>query len=55
MSAASIIISALPVYARDYLIGSQDVVKITVFDNPDLTTEARVSGEGKITFLFWAK
>jgi len=50
ISAALIIISALPVHAGDYLIGSQDVLKITVFDNPDLTTEARVSGEGKITF-----
>jgi polysaccharide export outer membrane protein len=36
--------------AQDYLIGSQDVLKITVFEYPDLTTEARVSEEGKITF-----
>jgi len=37
-------------HAQDYLIGSQDVLKITVFEYPDLTTEARVSEDGKITF-----
>lgn len=40
----------LPASAEDYLIGSQDVLKITVFEHPDLTTEARVSEDGKITF-----
>ncbi|HTP64819.1 MAG TPA: polysaccharide biosynthesis/export family protein [Geobacteraceae bacterium] len=39
-----------PVSAQDYLVGSQDVMKITVFDHPDLTTEARVSEDGRITF-----
>ncbi|MFO1205511.1 MAG: polysaccharide export protein EpsE [Burkholderiales bacterium] len=33
-----------------YILGPGDVVKITVFQNPDMTTEARVSEEGKITF-----
>ncbi len=37
-------------HASDYLIGSQDVLKISVFEYPDLTTEARVSEDGKITF-----
>jgi polysaccharide export outer membrane protein len=41
---------AWPASASDYLIGSQDLLKITVFEHPDLTTEARVSEEGKITF-----
>ena len=40
----------LPASSEDYLIGSQDVLKITVFEHPDLTTEARVSEDGKITF-----
>lgn len=34
----------------DYLLGSGDVVHITVFQNPDLTTDARVSETGSITF-----
>jgi len=33
----------------EYIIGEGDLIKITVYDNPDLTTEARVSGDGKIT------
>lgn len=39
-----------PSLAQDYLVGSQDVLKITVFEYPDLGTEVRVSEEGKITF-----
>ncbi len=34
----------------DYPLGPGDVVKITVFQNPDLTTETRVSEAGAITF-----
>jgi len=33
-----------------YILGPGDVVRITVFQNPDMTTEARISEEGKITF-----
>ena len=36
--------------AQEYSIGEGDLLKITVYDNPDLATGARVSGEGKITF-----
>jgi polysaccharide export outer membrane protein len=34
----------------DYPLGPGDVVRITVFQNPDLTTETRVSEQGYITF-----
>ena len=36
--------------ADEYIIGDGDLLKITVYDNADLTTEARVGGDGKITF-----
>ena len=39
-------------HAQEYMIGEGDLLKITVYDNPDLTTEARVSGDGKISFPF---
>lgn len=42
--------SALAQQGSGYILGPGDVVKITVFQNPDMTTEARVSEEGKITF-----
>lgn len=35
---------------QDYVLGQGDVVRITVFQNPDLTTDARVSESGSITF-----
>lgn len=34
----------------DYLLGPGDIIRITVFQNPDLTTETRVSEAGTITF-----
>jgi polysaccharide export outer membrane protein len=34
---------------QDYAIGEGDLLKVTVYDNPDLATEARVN-DGKITF-----
>lgn len=34
----------------DYVLGPGDVVKIAVFQNPDLTVETRVSESGEITF-----
>jgi polysaccharide export outer membrane protein len=35
---------------QDYVLGAGDVIKITVFQNPDLTVETRVSENGTITY-----
>jgi polysaccharide export outer membrane protein len=35
-----------------YMIGAQDLLKITVFDEPDLTNSYRVDGDGFITFPY---
>lgn len=32
----------------DYILGSGDVIRITVYDNEDLLTEARISAEGVV-------
>ncbi len=47
----AVVISCKPgtLYAQDYLVGEEDVLRIAVYDHPDLTTVARVSGEGIIT------
>ena len=34
----------------DYVLGAGDVIRISVFQNPDLTTEARVAESGNISF-----
>lgn len=41
---------ASPLYSQDYVVGERDVLKIMVYDNPDLTTVAKVSEEGTIFF-----
>jgi polysaccharide export outer membrane protein len=35
---------------REYVLGPGDLIKISVFQNPDLLTETRVSESGSITF-----
>jgi polysaccharide export outer membrane protein len=35
---------------RAYLLGAGDVIRITVFQNPDMQTDTRVSDQGSITF-----
>ena len=35
---------------REYVLGAGDVIKISVFQNPDLSVETRVSTTGSITF-----
>jgi len=44
-----LLLSPLTLHAQEYEVGEGDLLKITIYDNPDLTTEVRVSGEGKIT------
>jgi len=34
----------------DYTLGAGDLVRISVFNHPDLTTEARISESGNLTF-----
>jgi polysaccharide export outer membrane protein len=41
------------VYAQqptDYRLGPGDIVRISVYNNPDLTTEAQITQEGRINF-----
>lgn len=43
--------TAAPVPAReDYLLGAGDVIRVQVFQNPDLTVEARISEAGVISY-----
>ncbi len=37
-----------PVAAQDYILGAGDVLTISVYDHPDLTTTVRISGDGMI-------
>ena len=42
--------NVVPNSATEYPLGPGDVVKITVYNNPDLTTEAQISESGTINF-----
>lgn len=43
-----IILPTFSSYSQEYEVGEGDLLRISVYDNPDLTTEVRVSGDGKI-------
>jgi polysaccharide export outer membrane protein len=45
-----LILSSVPIRAQDYLIGSDDVLKITVYREEDMDREVRVSSDGYISF-----
>jgi polysaccharide biosynthesis/export protein len=36
--------------SNDYRVGADDLVKISVFDHPELSTDARISKSGNITY-----
>lgn len=42
--------SSLSLVAQTLLLTPGDVVRVSVFGQPDLTTTARISGDGRITF-----
>jgi len=39
-----------PDVAKDYILGTGDLVKINVYNSPDMLTEARLSAAGTVTF-----
>lgn len=41
-----------PAHAGDYRVGGQDILKISVYEHPELDTVVRVSQDGRITFPF---
>lgn len=41
---------AMPASAKEYLLGSGDILHITVYDQPDLTLDTRVNESGAISF-----
>ncbi len=46
---AGMLMAGKPAMAQDYILGPGDLLKITVYENGDLTTTARISGNGMIS------
>jgi polysaccharide export outer membrane protein len=42
--------TAAPAQRTEYVLGSGDVIRITVFQNPDLTLETRLSESGQVSY-----
>lgn len=42
-------------FASEYRLSSGDIIRITVYKNPDLTSEVKVSGSGSISFPLLGK
>ena len=51
LSIALLICGRVEAAERGYVLGSGDVVKITIYEHPDLTTEARVSPSGSVSLF----
>ena len=51
-TALLVMVFAVPLYSQDYVVGERDVLRVTVYDHPDLTTVGRVSGDGTFFFPF---
>jgi len=45
-----LILSSVPIKAQDYLVGPDDVLKITVYREEDMDRTVRVSADGYISF-----
>lgn len=50
LAVAAMLVAPVAFAQRDAALGAGDGVRITVFQNPDLTTETRVSSSGTISF-----
>lgn len=43
------LMAPLPGFTQDYILGEGDVFTVSVYEQPDLETTVRISGDGKIT------
>jgi polysaccharide export outer membrane protein len=50
MLAVALLCIASPTVAEEYKLGAGDTVRVAVYNNPDLATEARIGDDGAIPF-----